>query len=127
MPTTSEATGRATTAVDETTDALEGVYQSLRTGEATGEEAVASTIHAFTDLLRAAVPVAMSQPARFVDLSFELAQQAITFQRRFFFEVLSGLQRVTTEAWSDIESDQSFKNQNGRAAEHRGRTARSAA
>ena len=51
----------------------------------------------------------------------------ITFQRRFFFEVLSGLQRVTTEAWSDIESDQSFKNQNGRAAEHRGRTARTAA
>ena len=55
------------------------------------------------------------------------AQHAITFQRRFFFEVLSGLQRVTTEAWSDIESDQSFKNQNGRAAEHRGRTARTAA
>lgn len=127
MPTTSETTGRATTAGDETTDALEGVYQSLRTGEATGEEAVASTIHAFTDLLRASVPVAISQPARFVDLSFEVAQQTITFQRRFFYEVLFGLQRVTTEAWSDLESDQSFKNQNGHGAEHRGRATRSAA
>jgi|HubBroStandDraft_6_1064221.scaffolds.fasta_scaffold1314360_1 hypothetical protein len=127
MPTTSETTGRATTAGDQTTPALEGVYHSLRTGEATGEEAVASTIHAFTELLRAAVPVAMSQPARFVDLSFELAQQTITFQRRFFYEVLSGLQRVTTEAWSDLESEPSFKNQNGRGAEQRGRTARSAA
>ncbi len=127
MPTTSETTGRATSAGDETADALEGVYHSLRTGEATGEEAVASTIHAFTDLLRAAVPVAMSQPARFVDLSFEFAQQAITFQRRFFYEVLAGLQRVTTEAWSDLEGDQFFKNQNGRGAEPRGRTARSAA
>lgn len=39
MPSTSETTGRATTGGDDTTDALEGVYDSLRSGEATGEEA----------------------------------------------------------------------------------------
>jgi hypothetical protein len=122
MPTTSETTGRATTAGDGTTDALDGVYHSLRSSEVTGEEAIAATIHAFTDLLRAATPVAMSQPARFVDLSFELTQQAINFQRRFFYEILTGLQRIMTEAWSDLESDQ-----RGPSAEHRGRTARRAA
>jgi hypothetical protein len=127
MPTTSDTTTRGTTAGDDTSDALEGVYNSLRSGEATGEEAIAATIHAFTDLLRAGVPVAMSQPARFVDLSFELAQQAINFQRRFFYEVLSGLQRVMTEAWSDLESDQSHKSERGRGAEHNARTARRAA
>ena len=62
MPTTSEATGHATAAADDSTDALEGVYHSLRSSEATGEEAIAATILAFTDLLREAVPVAMSQP-----------------------------------------------------------------
>ena len=122
MPTTSETTGRASTAGDDTTDALEGIYHSLRSSEATGEEAVAATIHAFTDLLRAATPVAMSQPARFVDLSFELAQQAINFQRRFLYEVLSGLQRVMTEAWSELEGDQ-----RGRGAETRSRSTRRAA
>ncbi|GEM_PF-4292041 len=127
MPTTSEATGQATSAADETTDALEGVYHSLRSSEATGEEAIAATIHAFTDLLREAVPVAMSQPARFVDLSLELAQQTINFQRRLIYEVLSGIQRVMTEAWSDIESDQPFKAERVRGAEPRGRTARRAA
>lgn len=127
MPTTSETTGRGTTAGDESADALEGVYDSLRSGEATGEEAIAATIHAFTDLLRTAVPVAMSQPARFVDLSFELAQQAMNFQRRFFYEILSSLQRVMKEAWSDLEGDQSFKAQKSSRAEHRGRSARRAA
>ncbi|HUC36907.1 MAG TPA: hypothetical protein VMR97_07275 [Acidimicrobiales bacterium] len=127
MPTTSEATGQATGAGDDTTDALDGVYHSLRSSEATGEEALAATIHAFTDLLREAAPMAISQPARFVDLSFELAQQAINFQRRFFYEVLSGLQRVMTEAWSDLESDHPFKVQRGRGAEQGGRPARRAA
>ena len=82
MPTTSESTGRTATAGDTVNGALEGVYDSLRSGEATGEEAIASTVHAFTELVRAAVPVAMSQPARFVDLTFELAQHAINFQRK---------------------------------------------
>jgi len=127
MPTTTETTGRATTAGDDNTGALEGVYDSLRSSEATGEEAIAATIHAFTDLLRAGVPVAMSQPARFVDLTFELAQQAMNFQRRFFYEVLSGLQRVMTEAWSDLENDRSFKGQNGRGADNRARATRRAA
>jgi hypothetical protein len=126
MPTTSESAGRATAAGDENnTDALEGIYDSLRSGEATGEEAIAATLHAFTDLVRAAVPVAMSQPARFVDLTFELAQQTITFERRFIYEVLSGLQRVMTEPWVDLEGDGSFKSHNG--SSERGRTARRAA
>lgn len=127
MPTTTETTGRAPATGDDSADALEGVYDSLRNGEATSEEAIAATIHAFTDLLREAVPVAISQPARFVDLSFELAQQAINFQRRFFYEVLSGLQRVMTEAWSDLEGDQSFNGHRSRAVGHRARTARRAA
>lgn len=127
MPTTSETAGRAAAAGDDTIDALEGVYDSLRSGEATGEEAVASTIHAFTELMRAAVPVAVSQPARFVDVSFELAQQAINFQRRFLYEVLAGLQRVMTEAWADLESDRAIKGQRYRGAENRSRTSRRAA
>jgi hypothetical protein len=127
MPTTSESPGRATAAGDENTDALEGIYDSLRSGEATGEEAIAATLRAFTDLVRAAVPVAMSQPARFVDLTFELAQQTMTFERRFIYEVLSGLQRVMTEPWVDLEGDGSFKSHNGSGSEHRGRTARRAA
>jgi hypothetical protein len=127
MPTTSESTGRAPAAGDDNTDGLDGIYDSLRSGEATGEEAIAATLHAFTDLVRAAVPVAMSQPARFVDLTLELAQQTITFERRFIYEVLSGLQRVMTEPWVDLEGDESFKSQNGKGAEHRGRTARRAA
>lgn len=127
MPTTPETTGRAATAGDDTTDVLEGVYDSLRSGEATGEEAIAATVHAFTELLRTAVPVAMSQPARFLDLSFEVAQQAINFQRRFLYEVLAGLQRVMTEAWSELEGDHAFKGQRSRGAESRGRSARRAA
>jgi len=90
MPTTSETAGRTTSAGDDATDALGGVYDSLRSGEATGEEAIAATIQAFTDLLRTAIPVAMSQPARFVDLSFEFAQQAINFQRRLFSKFSPG-------------------------------------
>jgi hypothetical protein len=61
--TTSETAGRATTAGDDNIDALEGVYHSLRSGEAKGEEAIASTIHALTELVRAAMPVAVNQPS----------------------------------------------------------------
>jgi hypothetical protein len=127
MPNTSEASGRATAAGDDNTDALEGVYDSLRSGEATGEEAVAATIHALTELVRAAVPVALSQPTRFVDLSFELVQQTINFERRVIFEVLYGLQRVMTEALADFESEDSFKGQRANGSAQRSRTARRAA
>jgi len=127
MPTTSETAGRTTSAGDDTTDVLGGVYDSLRSGEATGEEAIAATIQAFTELLRTAIPVAMSQPARLVDLSFEFAQQAINFQRRLFFEVLTGLQRVMTEAWSELESHEAFKEDRARSPEQRRRAARRAA
>ena len=127
MPTTSETAGRATSAGDDSTDALGGVYDSLRTGEATGEEAIAATIQAFTDLVRTAIPVAMSQPARFVDLTFEFVQQAINFQRRLFFEVLTGVQRVMTEAWSELEGHEAFKDERPRSTEQRRRAARRAA
>ena len=127
MPSTSEATGRATAAGDDNTDALESVYDSLRSGEATGEEAVTATVHALTELVRAAVPVALSQPTRFVDLSFELIQQTINFERRFIYEVLFGLQRVMTEALADVESEDSMKGQRANGAAHRSRTARRAA
>jgi len=126
MPTTSTNTGRAPAAGDDSIDALEGAYESLRSSEATGEEAMAATIHAFADLVRAAVPIAMSQPARFVDLGFELAQQAVNFERRFLFEVLSGFQRVMTEAWSDLESSQPFGSARERGSDNRARTRRAA-
>jgi hypothetical protein len=51
----------------------------------------------------------------------------MTFQRRFIYEVLSGLQRVMTEPWVDLEGDESLKSQNGSGADHRGRAARRAA
>jgi hypothetical protein len=127
MPTASDTAGRATAAEEDTTDAFDGIYHSLRLGEETGEEAVATTLHAFTDLLRATVPMALSQPARFVDLSFEVVQQTINFERRFVYEVVSGFQRVMTESWADVEVDQAFKSQNGRGADQRSRTARRAA
>jgi hypothetical protein len=113
MPTTSETTGRATTPAEDNTDALGAIYDSLRNGEATGEEAIAATLHAFTDLMRAALPVAVSQPVRFVDLTFELAQQTISLERRFFVEILSGLQRVVTEPWFDLDGHQSLESRNG--------------
>jgi hypothetical protein len=125
MPTTSETTGRAAASGDDNnTDAMGSIYDSLRSGEATGEEAIAATLHAFTDFLRAALPVAVSQPARFVDLSFELAQQTISLERRFVSEILSGLQRVVTEPWFDLDADQSFGSRNGGQS---GRNARRAA
>ncbi len=130
MPTTSDATGRASAAGEnemDNSDAFEGIYDSLRSGEATGEEAISATLHAFTDLVRVAVPVAMTQPARFVDLSFELAQQAINFERRFIVEVVSGVQRVLTEPWTDLDGATSFKGQNGRDGGQRTRTTRRAA
>ncbi len=93
-------------------------------GGAKGEQAIAATLHACTDLLRAALPVAVSQPVRFVDLTFEVAQQTISLERRFLVEVLSGLQRVvTTEPWFDADGLQSAESRNGEA----GRTARRAA
>jgi hypothetical protein len=133
MPTTTDATGRASAAGDNNThttdnsDALEGIYDSLRSGEATGEEAISATLHAFTDLVRAAVPVAMTQPARFVDLTFEVAQQAINFERRFIVEIVSGVQRVLTEPWADFDGTASPKGRNGRDTDHRTRTTRRAA
>lgn len=98
---------------------FEGVDHSLRRGEATGWEAIASTIHAFAELVRATMPPAVNPPTRFVDLSFELAHQAISFERRFFYEVLSGLQRVIAEPLSDVEVSQAFNGQNGRGSESR--------
>ena len=132
MPTTTEATGRASAAGDNTHttdngDGLEGIYDSLRSGEATGEEAISATLHAFTDLVRAAVPVAMTQPARFVDLTFEVAQQAINFERRFIVEIVSGVQRVITEPWADFDGASSSKARNGGDTDHRARTTRRAA
>jgi hypothetical protein len=126
MPTTSETTGRATASASEedSTDALGAIYDSLRSVEANGEEAIAATLRAFTELVRAALPVGLSQPVRFVDLSFELAQQTLSLQRRFFVEFLSGLQRVATEPWFDLEGQQPFGSQNGGAGS---RTARRAA
>ncbi|HEX4865385.1 MAG TPA: hypothetical protein VFV02_15045 [Acidimicrobiales bacterium] len=127
MPTTTENAGRSTSAGDDTSDALESVYQSLRTGEATGEEAIAETVHAFAELFRTAVPAAVSQPARFLDLSFEVVQQTLNFQRRLVFEVLSGFQRVMIDAWSDqLEGDRSF-NVQGARSDRRVRTTRRAA
>jgi hypothetical protein len=126
MPTTSETTGRTATPGEdkENADALGSIYDSLRSGEATGEEAIAATLRAFTDLLRAALPVAVSQPVHFVDLSFELAQQTISLERRFVSEILSGLQRVVTEPWFELDGSQSFESRNGGGT---GRTARRAA
>ena len=127
MPTTTENAGRSTATADDMTDALDGVYHSLRTGEASGEEAIAETVHAFAELLRTAVPAAVSQPARFLDLSFEVVQQTLNFQRRLMFEVLSSLQRVMTDAWSDQpEGDRPFGSQAART-DRRGRTTRRAA
>ena len=113
MPTTSETTGRTAASGEDNADALGSIYDSLRSGEATGEEAIAATLHAFTDLLRAALPVAVSQPVRFVDLSFELAQQTISLERRFFVEILSGMQRVVTEPWFDLDGHQPLESRNG--------------
>ena len=127
MPTTSETTGRTATSEEDNTDALGSIYDSLRSGEATGEEAIAATLHAFTDLLRAALPVAVSQPVHFVDLSFELAQQTISLERRFISEILSGLQRVVTEPWFELDGNQSFQSRNGGGGNHSSRTARRAA
>jgi hypothetical protein len=125
MPTETETSGRATASRDDNNiDALGAIYDSLRSGGTTGEEAIASALHAFTDLLRAALPVAVSQPVRFVDLSFELAQQTISLQRRFFVEFLAGFQRVMTEPWFDIEGNQTIGSRNGGAGS---RTARRAA
>jgi hypothetical protein len=127
MPTTTETAGRSTSPSDDNTDALESVYHSLRNSEATGEEAIAETVHAFAELFRAAVPTAVSQPSRFLDLTFEVAQQTLNFQRRFLFEVLSSFQRTMTEAWSEqMDGERSF---NGRGAQgdRRGRTTRRAA
>ncbi len=126
MPTTSETTGRAAASEDDNADALGSIYDSLRSGEATGEEAIAATLHAFTDLLRAALPVAVSQPVHFVDLSFELAQQTISLERRFISEILSGLQRVVTEPWFELDNH-SFEGRNGGGGNHSTRTARRAA
>jgi hypothetical protein len=126
MPTTTESAGRATASPDDNnSDALESIYDSLRSGEATGEEAIAATLHAFTDLMRAALPVAVSQPVRFVDLSFEFAQQTISLERRFLTEVLTGLQRVVTEPWFDL-ADQALGSRNGDGNQS-SRTARRAA
>jgi hypothetical protein len=122
MPTTSETTGRTTTSEEDNADALGAIYDSLRSSEAAGEEAIAATLRAFTDLLRAALPVAVSQPVRFVDLSFEFAQQTIRLERRFLVEILSGLQRVVTEPWFD--GHQSLESRNGGGGS---RTARRAA
>jgi hypothetical protein len=127
MPTTSETTTRTPAAEEDNADALEAIYDSLRSGEATGEEAIATTLRAFTDLLRAALPVAVSQPVHFVDLTFELAQQTISLERRFVSEILSGLQRVVTEPWFELEGAQSFESRNGGGSNHAGRTARRAA
>jgi hypothetical protein len=124
MPTTTETTGRTTASGEDNTDALEAIYDSLRSGSATGEEAIAAALHAFTDLLRAVLPVAVSQPVRFVDLSFELAQQTISLQRRFFVEILSGMQRVVTEPWIDLDGQLSLESRNGGSGS---RTARRAA
>ena len=127
MPTTTENAGRATAAGDDMTDALDSVYHSLRTGEASGEEAIAETVRAFAELLRTAVPAAVSQPARFLDLSFEVVQQTLNFQRRLMFEVLSSFQRVMTDAWSDqLEGDRPFGAQ-GAPSDRRSRTTRRAA
>jgi hypothetical protein len=126
MPTTTEATGR-TTADDDPTNAFDDVYDSLRTGEASGEEAIAETISAITEVLRAAAPLAISQPARFIDLSFELVQQAINLQRRLVFEVLTGFQQIVTESWSDFEGDESLEQHSQNGVEHGSRTARRAA
>jgi hypothetical protein len=124
MPTATDTTGRANASAEENTDALEAIYDSLRSGEATGEEAIASTLHAFTDLMRAALPAAVSQPVRFVDLSFELAQQTMSLGRRFFVETLSGMQRVMTEPWIDLDGHRSLESRNGGGGS---RTARRAA
>lgn len=123
MPTTSETTGRANASGDDNADALEAIYDSLRSGEATGEEAIAATLHAFTDLMRAALPVAVSQPVRFVDLSFELAQQTVSLGRRFFVEILSGMQRVVTEPWIDLDGHRSLASRNGGGANRSARRA----
>ncbi len=124
MPTTSETTARGPASGEDNTDALGAIYDSLRSGEATGEEAIAATLRAFTDLMRAALPVAVNQPVRFVDLSFELAQQTISLERRFFVEILSGFQRVVTEPWFELDGHQALESRNGGGGS---RTARRAA
>ena len=124
MPTATETTGHATASGEENSDALRAINDSLRSGEAMGEEAIAATLRAFTDLVRAAVPVAVSQPVHFVDLSFELAQLTISLERRFVSEILSGLQRAMTEPWFELEDGRPLENRNGGGSNHVGRSTR---
>jgi len=60
-------------------------------------------------------------------LGFELALQAITFERRLFNEVLHGVQRVMTDAWSELDGVQVMNGKRSRSAEHRNRVTRRAA
>jgi hypothetical protein len=77
--------------------------------------------------LKAAVPVAVSQPARFLDLTFELVQQSLNFQRRLLYEVVASAQRVMTEAWSDqMEGERLLNGQGARGVDRRARTRRAA-
>ena len=125
MPTTSETTGQATAAKNGNTDAIDEIYDSLRNSEATGEEAVAATVRAFTEFVRAVVPAGLSEPARVVDLSFELVQQTLNFQRRLIFEVLSGFQRIVSEPLAVLDGESSFKGHD--RGETRGRSTQRAA
>lgn len=127
MPTTTtDSPTRSGSTSEERTDRLDEAYRSLQASEAVSEEAVTSMIHSLSEFVRALLPGVVTEPARALDLTFELVQRAVDLQRRIVREVVGSVQ----VAMADMAADQPYGERSLNGAEHRGpgrSSARSAA
>ena len=102
MPTTSPDVTTATDSTgEERRGRLDEAHRLLLNGEAIGEEAITSVVEAWTQFVRAFLPGILTEPARALDLAFELAQQAMSLQRRFVRELVGSVQLTLADAASD--------------------------
>ena len=104
MPTTSPdvtSGSESTNSTEERRGRLDEAHRLLLHGEAIGEEAIGSVVEAWTQLVRAFLPSIVTEPARALDLAFDLAQHAMSLQRRLMRELVGSLQLTLAEAASD--------------------------
>lgn len=102
MATTSPDVSPRTSAVNNGgIDRLGQAHRSLRSGEAIGEEAIASMVTAGTEFVRAFLPAIVTEPVRTLDIIFEFVQQSVSLQRRLMRELLGSVQVAMADAASD--------------------------
>lgn len=71
----------------------------------TSEEAVTKVVQVYSNAVQSFVPAAVFRPGEALGFVFDIAQQALTIQRRFWLEVLGAVQENVSQVDQQLSRD----------------------